>query len=219
MRKDGFELSVAFWARPERGFWTLYLALPGLADRDWTEAARAYHDSVSKILDLSILPWVDVQMIDDREPIARDALKIADRKGTEAAIRYRGSRLGDLGRARAYIYPRPTTPVRQAFVVTYSLKDEKEHQWSATTRRAEFLRGISPKGAVTYSTAQWLGGTENRFAHVYVLVGFASAIDERAIVENPVLFNLLAGQARSMADEMFRTKHPDAVIHHQGSVK
>lgn len=141
---DGLEVAVAFWAKPAAGSWSLYIASPGFNDRKPVEASRAVYDSVSKVTDLTILPWLDIRMIDDQDSIARDALRIAGHKGTKGPIRYRGTRLGDLGIAKAYIYPKPELPVRQAFIVTYK-RQKGKNEWSASTRRAEYYRTLRPR--------------------------------------------------------------------------
>lgn len=216
---DGIDVTVAFWARSDEGSWDLYIASTGFNKRKPLEASRAFYDSVSKVKDLTILPWVDIRMIDEQDAIARDAIKIAERKGTKGPIRYRGRRLGDLGLSRAYIYPRPQIPARQAFIITYKRK-EQTNEWSASTRKAEYYRTLKPKGAVSYSTAQWLGDKEGeeKFAHVYVLVEVDPLIDDRTIASNPVILSTMSEQAREMADEMFKSKHPDAIIEHQNLV-
>lgn len=216
---DGIDITVAFWVRPDGGSWNLYIASPGFNKRKPLEASRAFYNSVSKVKDLTILPWVDTQMIDDQDALARDAIKIAERKGTKGPIRYRGTRLGDLGLSRAYIYPRTQVPASQAFIITYK-KKEQINEWSASTRKAEYSRTPGPKGAVSYSTAQWLGDKEGeeKFAHVYVLVEVDPLLDDRTLASNPVILTTMAEQAREMADEMFKTKHPDARIEHQNLV-
>ncbi len=216
---DGIDVTIAFWARPDGGSWHLYIASPGFNKRKPLEASRAFYDSVSKVKDLTILPWVDIRMIDDQDVIARDAIKIAERKGAKGPSRYRGARLGDLGLSRAYIYTRPQVPARQAFIVTYKRK-EQTNEWSASTKRAEYYRTLRPKGAVSYSAAQWLGDGEGeeKFAHVYVLIEVDPLIDDRTIASNPVILASMAEQAREMADEMFKSKHADAMIEHQNLV-
>jgi hypothetical protein len=210
---DGLDVAVAFWAESNEGLWRLYIASPAFDDRKPGAAASAVYDSLSKLPDLTIEPALDIRTINDQNPMARDALKIAGRPGKKEGIRYRGGRLGDLPIEEAYIYPKPEIPVRQAFIVTYKRQKDRDH-WLATTRKAEFCRNLRPKGAVSYSTAQWLGGKEEDFAHVYVLVEIDPLLDERTIAANPVILITLTEQARAMADEMFKTKHPNAKIEH-----
>jgi hypothetical protein len=214
---DGFDVAVAFWVKNDEGLWRLYLASPGFDDRKPRDNYLAIRDSLAKVPNPEARFW-PINLIDERNPIARDALRIAGRPGKKEGIRYRGTRLGDLPIEEAYIYPKPEIPVRQAFIITYKRQNDT-NRWSATTRRAEYYRTLRPTGAVSYSAAQWLGEKpgEEDLAHVYVLVEVDPLLDERTIATNPVILMTLAEQARSMADEMFKTKHPDASIEHKNS--
>jgi hypothetical protein len=213
---DGIDVAVGFWATSDETSWRLYIASPAFDDHDPGAAANLVYDSVGKVPDLTISPALDLFAINDQNPAARAALKIAGRPGKKEGTRYRGSRLGNLPIEEAYIYPKPEIPVRQAFIVT-CVRDDQTGRWSASTKKAEYYRSLRPKGAVSYSTAQWLGakGGEEKFAHVYVLVEVDPLLDERTIATNPVILQTLVEQAQAMADEMFKAKHPDAMIEHQ----
>jgi hypothetical protein len=210
---DGLDVAVAFWAKNDEGLWRLYIASPAFDDRKPGNNYLAVRDSLAKVPNPEARFW-PINLINNQNPMARDALKIAGRPGKEEGIRYRGTRLGDLPIEEAYIYPKPQIPVRQAFIVTYKREDDSNH-WLAKTQKKEFYRKLRPKGAVSYSKAQWLGEEADRFAHVYVLVEVDPLLDERTIATNPVILQTLADQARSMADEMFKLKNPDAIIEHQ----
>jgi hypothetical protein len=211
---DGIDVAVAFWVKPGERSWTLYLASPGFNDRERVEADRAVYDSVSKVSDLTIRPFLDIEVIDARDAIARDAIRIAGRKGKKGPIRYRGTRLGDLGIARAYIYPRPAVPLRQSFTISYERQDESD-EWSATTRMGPLYRWVRPRGVLSYTThGAGDDPDDEQLAMILVLVEVESRLDERTITTNPAISTMLADQARSLADAMFRKKHPEAAIHH-----
>jgi hypothetical protein len=211
--EDGLDVAVAFWIKTDEGFWRLYIASPFFDDRKPGENYLKVRESLRKVPDPEVQFW-PIYLINDQNPAARDALKIAGHPGKKEGIRYRGPRLGDLPIEEAYIYPRPRIPVRQAFIVTYK-REDRSNRWSATTERKEISRNLRPKGALAYSKAQGLGEQADRFAHVYVLVEVDPLLDERTIATNPVILQTLADQARSMADEMFKSKNPDAIIEHQ----
>jgi hypothetical protein len=214
---DGFDVTVALWAKDDEGPWLLYLASPAFNDKKPGESFPAVYNSLSKVPDSTVELGLDIRLINDRNPIAREAARIAGHPGKKEGIRYRGTRLADLPIEEAYVYPKPEIPVRQAFIITYKRQNDT-NQWSATTRREEYRRTLRPSGAVSYSEAQWLGGKEKNFAHVYVLVEVDPLLDERTIANNPVILITLAEQARAMADEMFESKHPGATIQHQNLV-
>jgi hypothetical protein len=47
---------------------------------------------------------------------------------------------------------------------------------------------------------------------VSVLVEIDPKFDERAFLERPDTQRMLAAQARRMADELFKSKHPEAIV-------
>jgi hypothetical protein len=212
---DGLDVAVAFWAESNEGLWRLYIASPRFDDKKPGEAARTVYESVSKVPDLTIEPALDIRLINDRNPIAQDAVKIAGRQGKEEGIRYRGTRLGDLAIEDAYIYPRPAVPLRQSFTISY-VRQGNSNEWLATTRKGELYRMVRPKGVVSYSTALYEGEKpeDQRFALIHVLVEIDPSLDERTIAANPIILSHLVEQAQSLADGMFRRRHPEATIHH-----
>lgn len=212
---DGLDVSVAFWAKRDEGSWTLYVASPGFDDRERVEASRVVWDSLSKVPDPTILPGLNIRVIDDQDAIARDAVRIAGRKGKKGPIRYRGVRLGDLGIAKAYIYPRPAVPLRQSFTISYE-RQEGSNEWEATTRRGPLHRWVRPKGILSYAThGPGDDPDDEQLATILVLLEVEPRLDERAIATNPALSTMLADQARSLAETVFRKKHPEATIHHE----
>jgi hypothetical protein len=212
---DDFDVTVAFWVKDGEGSWRLYIASPAFDDRKPGENYRAVRDSLAKIPDPTVQPWTII-LINDKNSMTQAAGRIAGRPGKEA-IRYGGPRLGESPIEEAYIYPKPEIPVRQSFIVTYKREGDSNH-WLATTKKDTLYRTLRPKGAVSYSKAKWLGEGPDKFVHVYVLVEVDPLLDERTIALNPVILTTLTDRARSMADEMFKSKNPDAIIDHQDLV-
>ncbi len=211
---DGLDVSVAFWVKPDERSWTLYIASPGFRDRERVEASRTVYDSASKVPDLTIQPGLDIRVIDARDAIARDAVRLAGRKGKKGPIRYRGTRLGDFPIVRAYIYPRPAVPLRQSFTISYERQGESD-EWAATTEKGPLHRWLRPKGVVSYAThGPGDDPDDEQLATILVLVEVEPRLDERTIAINPALATMLADQARSLADGIFKKKHPEAAIHH-----
>jgi hypothetical protein len=73
---------------------------------------------------------------------------------------------------------------------------------------------VRAKGAVANATASYEGEKpeDQRFALVTVLVEIDPKFDERAFLERPDTRRMLAAQARRMADELFKSKHPEAIV-------
>jgi len=213
---DDFEVSAAFWLkRSEDALWRLFIASPLAADTE--NRQRAYHKiytALDEISNLSVSP-LDISLIDDKDPIARSAIELRDRRAAKTPTKYHGRRLGTLSIHEAYIYPRVEVPLRQSLLITYVRQGETSH-WVATSQAKEFYRNLKSQGAVSYSMALWQGDKpeDPKFARIYVLVEVDPSLDERTIMTNPGLGIALAQQARSLADEMFRTKNPDAIITH-----
>jgi len=213
--KDDFEVSAAFWLkRSEDALWELFVASP-LADTE--NRGRGYHKiytALDEISNSSVTPS-NITLIDDKDPIARSAIELRDRRSAKTPTKYHGNRLGTLSIKEAYIYPKVKLPLRQSFLITFVRQDETNY-WVATTKARDFYRNLKSQGAVSYSTAFWQGDKpqDPKFARIYVLVEVDPSLDERTIMINPGLGIALAQQARSLADEMFRTKNPDAIITH-----
>jgi hypothetical protein len=212
--EDGFDVTVAFWIKTDEGFWRLHIASPAFDDRKPGENSIKVRESLRKVQDPQVQFW-PIYLISDQNPAARDALKIAGRPGKKEGIRYRGTRLGDLPIEEAYIYPRPAVPLRQSFTISY-VRQGESNEWLVTTRKGELYRGVRPKGAVSYSTALYEGEKpgDQKFAIIHVLVEVDPSIDERTIAANPVILSHLVEQAQSLADGMFKQRHPEATIHH-----
>jgi hypothetical protein len=214
LARDGFEVSVAFWVKTsDDGVWYLTIASPSV---DPKQPGAAYHKlftSTDKVESSWVSPAF-AKLLNDQDPIARAAIKVRER---HPGTRYQGSRLGTLEIKEAYIYPE-TSLLRLAFTVIYARNGTTNH-WTATVRRGPLYRDMKAKGAVSHSTALYAGETEEdqNFANVAVLVAIDPKFDRPDILDNPEMRRVWADQARIMADEMFKSRHPDAVIEHEAS--
>ena len=156
LMKAGFQVAVAFWVKPgEDGVWRLYIAPSGFGQGDRSGAHAKVYDILDHIPGTSISPS-DITLLDPASPEAEAVAELRDRTATNAPRKYQGQRFGDLSAKEAIIYPPIDGRLRQAFIVTY-VKRSELNEWAATTNWAESYRGITAKGAVSYSTASWLG--------------------------------------------------------------
>jgi hypothetical protein len=207
--RDGFTVSVAFWVRTsETAAWQLYIASPSVDEEKRLTAFRKVYSSLEKNPSKWVSPS-EIKLLGDRNAIARAAIEIRDAGSASLAVNYRGKRLGDLEIECAYIYPEIGS-ARLLFRVHY-FRNGDTNNWAATVKQGPLYRGVTTKGAVSYTTAQYAGETEKdqKFADVTVLV----ELDPR--FDNPdSLREMLAEQARIAADEMFKSHHADAVIEH-----
>ena len=82
--------------------------------------------------------------------------------------------------------------------------------------RGQLYRNTKAKGAVSYSTASWEAENEadQRLANIGVWVEIDPRFDRPEYLDSPELRQMTAEQARTMADELFKFHHPDAVIEH-----
>jgi hypothetical protein len=105
--RDDFEISVAFWVKTsEEGLWHLYIASPSVDEGKLGEAYRKVYASLGKIPNSWVSPS-DIKLVNDMNPIAREAVEVRDRYSAKTPTRYRGKRLGGLSIKEAYIYPPP----------------------------------------------------------------------------------------------------------------
>jgi hypothetical protein len=151
-------------------------------------------------------------LLDERNSIVTAVVELREVFPEPLPAFYRGRRLGSLAIKEAYIYPEIAAP-RLSFTVSYH-RNGNNNQWTAAVRSEQLFRGIRSKGAVSYTTASHQGETEvdQRFANVGVLVEMDPRFDRPEILDQPDFKKMTADQARRMADEMFRSRHPDAVI-------
>lgn len=78
------------------------------------------------------------------------------------------------------------------------------------------LKDVRVKGAVAYTSAQRGGhrAEDEDFALVSVLLEMDPRCDDRDLIVNPGVWELLSHQAGQVADEMFRAHHPEALVEH-----
>ena len=196
----------------------MYIAPEGFSQGDHSGAHAKVYDILDHIPGTSISPS-DITLLDPASAEAEAVAALRDRTSTKNPRIHRAKRFGDLFAKEAYVYPPIDTALRQAFIVTY-VKRSEPNEWAATTRWAEFYRGITAKGTVSYSTASWLGekSEEPKFAHVRVLVEVSPDFDDPSLLKNPVVAFPLLDQARNTADEAFKARHPGASIKHEGTL-
>jgi hypothetical protein len=219
--RDGFEVRASFWLKPsEESAWQLYLALPLVDPSNPSNLSTAYRKVYSSLSKLPS-PWVsfsDIKLIDESSPIAQAAVEVRDRRVAPGATIYRGKSLGGITIGEAYIYPERRT-MRLSCTVSYR-REDGTNVWKATTQMDELLSGVKAQGAVGYSTAHYEGESlaDVKHAHVMVFIAVDPRFDKSHLESFPELRRALFKQAAMMADEMFRTHHPDAVIEHTDEV-
>jgi hypothetical protein len=108
-----------------------------------------------------------------------------------------------------------TPGIRQEFDVTY-IRTKKTSSWTASTKRGRLYKGLKAKGAVGYTTGRWEGEREGDENHAIVTV-FVEC--ERTMCDThcrvlPSALPAMVLTARNLADRMFMTRHPDAIIRH-----
>jgi hypothetical protein len=210
--RDDFPVSAAFWVRTsEGGSWKLKIASPAVDAKPSNDDYRKLYASI----DQTRSNWVtmaDVTLLNERDPIVRAVIELRDWFPDPLPAYYQGRRLGPLEIKEAYIYPEIAAP-RRSYTVTYSRNGKTDH-WTATIKRGRLFRKIKAKGAISYSTARREGvtGVAPRFVAVGVLVEIDPRFDRPEILAQPDLKKMMSDQARSMADELFKSRHPDAVI-------
>jgi len=215
LTQDDFDVSVALWVRTsEDGLWYLIIASSRVGEQGLSASYQTLYSALDKSGVTSIC-YSDIKLMPASNPVARAAIELRDRLPARIPTRYHGKRLGTLATVEACIYPKIPVPLRQSFLITY-VRQEKSNHWVASIKSKEFYRGLKAKDIASYSTAFWHGEKpeDQKFALVYVLVEVDPELDERTLLSNPNLLLALAGQARTLADDLFKQKHPDAVIEH-----
>jgi hypothetical protein len=210
--EDGFDVPVAFWIKTDEGFWRLHIASPSFDDRLPGENSLKVYESLRKVPDPEVRFW-PIYLINDQNPAARAALKIAGRPGKKEGIRYQGTRLGDLPIEEAYIYPRPAVPLRQDFMVSY-VRQGRSNEWSATVRTGPLHRWVRHSGVVSTAYGPGDKPEDAGFVLIHVWIEIDPSLDERRIAANPIILTTLVDQARTLADEIFKGQYPEATIHH-----
>jgi hypothetical protein len=220
LAETGFDVTAACWVRtsePDR--WVLYIATD-VVDRDGLHAAYLALNPVYRSIPDAWVLFSHVKLIGVDNPITRDILAIRGQLPTRSAIRSRRPYLGDVATEEVYVYPPSETEkggVRRSFMVRY-VRQGTSNTWKATIKPGELYKGMKAKGAVSYTTARREGEAEGDepFALVSVLLEMDDRLDDPDTFVHPGVSHVLAEQVRTMADEMFGSRHPEAVIEHVG---
>jgi hypothetical protein len=108
-----------------------------------------------------------------------------------------------------------TPGLRQEFDIIYT-RVKNANTWKAKARRGVLHRGVRAKGAVGYATGRWEGEKDGEENHATVTVFVEcdqTMCDTRSRVF-PQAWREMTDRARRLADQMFKSRHPDAVIEH-----
>jgi hypothetical protein len=96
-------------------------------------------------------------------------------------------------------------PIPRSFDVIY-IRQGDTRKWVATTRPTTGHDAVKARGAVGHTSAKWEGESEEEgIAVVNVLVEARPGTDARSVIED----------VRRSADEVFKKKHPKAMILHE----
>jgi hypothetical protein len=104
---------------------------------------------------------------------------------------------------------------RQEIDVIY-VRSESSNSWTATIKRGNRYQGVKATGAVGYTTGKWEGegiGEERRGTVTVFLKCDQTMFDSRSRLL-PLARQQMAEEAIRLADQMFKRRHPDAVIVH-----
>jgi hypothetical protein len=106
-------------------------------------------------------------------------------------------------------------PVRQEYTVQY-FRQKGADTWRAKTWIGEIHWGVKAKGAISYTTALWEGQSTDDLnsATVTVLLEVDPSSNDPTVDVPSDVRNEMIAQARVMADEMFRSRHPRARVVH-----
>jgi hypothetical protein len=106
--RDGFDVAVAFWAKPsEEELWSLYLASASVDAENLGNRYQQVYACWSRLNDhqFSFFSFSEIKIIPASNPIAQNAIAVRDRYAARIPTRYHGKSLGNLAIEEAYIYP------------------------------------------------------------------------------------------------------------------
>jgi hypothetical protein len=222
LAETGFDVTAACWIKSsDDGRWFLYIASEDVDRSGLVSGYRKVYDAFKfKVQDWDFIS--EVKLIGKEDSIAREILEIQQRFPGKVPTRPRKLQLVSIPSEEVYIYPPRTPPPavegvwpRLSYRVTYHRQGETDN-WRARTKKEVLYRGMKAKGAVAYSSARREGekeGDEN-FAIVSVLLEVDPKFDDENVFIHPGVWQVLRNQARQVADEMFKSRHPEAVIEH-----
>ncbi len=214
--KSGFNLIAAFWIKPvddER--WYLYL-ISGSVDQIGLKAAySAVGEQLQSIPDCWISP-TQIKLIDERNKIALDVVRFLNlfpgRRPNPLLLNSVGSISID---EFHLLYPDFETPwPRQAFEVIYR-RNDADSRWTSEVQPRQIYSNIRFEGAVSYSSGLWngdLNAEAENYASVTVMIAIDPKIVGTSIMDRPEFQSMLKEQVRKTADELFKSKHPEAEI-------
>ena len=199
----GFNLTAAGWAKTlDDGRWYLYVASNRVEENGLIVAYRELNTVVRELSDA----WIS---LDDIKLIGKDNSATSD--FVDLAQRYSGSvpslalrRLGSMTVEDIYIYPEHIAR-RVAFRVTY-IRQGESNQWIATTEREKEYANLPFDGVASHSNP--CDGYET----ISVLLKIDPRFDDRLRLSGNLIWVFLEDQARAIADESFKVRHPDAMI-------
>ncbi len=213
--REGWGISVAFWAKQtEEGLFRLYIACH-CANED---SLNSLYDHAFRTLgerDRFDIRPSELKLISSDSSIAHDAKAIRDLWQSWRPRRVQNQTLGTLFVVEAIIYPNFTN--RLAFHVTYRRDQPADsNRWQATTTFDEITDSGGPLGASSMSWGFWGSELEDPITRVTVRVTLAldPGITAEEALANSELRHCFRQQAEELADNMFRSKFPDAIIEH-----
>ncbi len=212
-----FDIAVASWARlTEEDRWILVIVTRAIDDKGAATAYREVHNAL-KVLQI---PWInssDVKLVNPSSEIAQDLEYIQNSYPSLQLEPIPQNYLGNLSIDQCIILPiyDRDSPARLAYQVSYSRVNDSE-VWRGSTKAGRVMRDVKAKGAVAYSKAAWRGDQEN--SEIHEIVSVLLEIDPQLIKfrqwKKPAIRQELDELARSIADEDFKSRHPDAIISH-----
>jgi hypothetical protein len=212
LARDGFEVAAAFWVLPrDRVTWQLYIASPLVDGRNTNEAYRRLLPSFAK----APSKWValsQLDLIDPADPIVKAAVEIRDREPEGLPVAYEGEQLGEMKIQGAYIYPE-IAPARLFFIVQYDRTNHTK-EWNAKVTYMTSYENMRLRDAVGYTPVIRDGDPPGAAGGALVTV--LVEIDPKFVPFSPRdrqdVLAVASRQARTAADAMFKTHHPEAVV-------
>ncbi len=213
--RSDIDVIVACWLKTsEEGRWFLYIASGTVDEKGLAATYRDVYGVLGNLLDTSI-SMSEIKLIGRENSITKDLLAIQRGFAAKLPTRSWRQQIGSIAIEELYIYPLPGSDEchRVSFTITYS-RQGKDDKWIASTKRGERYEGIDFKGVVSYSTASWEGESaeDQKFTIVSVLLEIDPEVDDEQLLNRPDIRRMLARQARALADERFKSRHPNARV-------
>jgi hypothetical protein len=212
-----FDVAIASWARlTEEDRWILVIVTKAIDDKGAATAYREVHNALKALQ----IPWItssDVKLVSPSSEIAHDLEDIQNSYPSLQLEPIPQTYLGNLSVDQCIILPifDRDSPARLAYQVSYNRVNDSE-VWRGATKVGRLLRGVKAKGAVAHSKAAWKVDQENSQGHESISIFLE--IDPQLIKfrqwNQPAIRQELDDLARSIADNDFMRRHPDAIISH-----